>query len=116
MSSLRTNLPMNVRMNLPTMKNALCFGLVIALGACGGDSGAADSPAPTVGRAVPVRGGLTLEREGHEENILGPARVEMGATISTAAGARAALEHDGGAWVLFDASSQAAVTLSLIHI
>lgn len=96
--------------------NGSLVALVLALAACGGESAVPDSPAPTVGRAVPVRGGLTLEREGHEENILGPARVELGATLSTAAGARAALEHDGGAWVLFDASSSAAVTLDELNV
>ena len=40
-------------------------------------------PAPTVASAEPVRGAFSLEREGHEEVVLGPTRVEHEAAAVT---------------------------------
>jgi hypothetical protein len=57
-------------------------------------------PAPTVATLSPVRGDLSLTREDHEQEIAGPTRVEREARVATLAGARATLDHDGGASIL----------------
>lgn len=88
-----------------TSSLALCL-------ACGDD--APPPPAPTVATAEPVRGTMTLAREGFEESVDEPMRIESGATLTTASGARGAFRHDGGAWVLLDRDSSAELTLEAI--
>lgn len=85
-----------------------CATLGALLAACGSDH----DPAPTVATAEVIRGGLTLEREGHEERVLATARVEDGAEARTADDGRGAIRLDSGGWLLFDRGTRGRVALS----
>ncbi len=74
--------------------------LVLMMAACGGSN--EPPPAMTVATAEPIRGTYTLEREEFTWPVVGPMRVEEGASATTADDARGALQLDSGAWVLLD--------------
>ena len=74
--------------------------LVLLLGC-----GQPHDPSPTVALASPVRGALTIEREGRSTPLDRPARVERGATARTHDDGRGALSLDTGAWILLDRST-----------
>ena len=80
---------------------------VLAAG-CGDDH----DPAPTVAIAEVIRGGFTLEREGHEERVVARSRVENEAEAITAADGRGAVSLDSGAWILFDHDTRGRVKLA----
>ncbi len=90
---------------------ALASLLVLALG-CDDPP----PPAPTVAVAEPVRGGFTLSREGHDESVLGPTRVEQEATAITADDGRGTLRLDAGGWVLLAPSTRAVVVLDEVRL
>lgn len=98
----------------PTLNRSLALSCVLLACACG--DGDPLAPAPTVATAEPIRGALTLQREGHEEAVHEPTRVESAATVTTGDDARGALRHDGGAWVLMDRSTTATPTLDEITL
>lgn len=81
--------------------------LLLSLAACDDPP----PPAPTVATAEPVRGGFVLEREDHEEPVLGPTRVEREATAITAEDGRGTLRLDAGGWVLLAPSTRATLVL-----
>ncbi|MCB9656257.1 MAG: AgmX/PglI C-terminal domain-containing protein [Sandaracinaceae bacterium] len=91
----------------------LSLTLVAVLAACGGS---APPPAATVGLVEPVRGAVTLSREGHDTTARAPARVETGATLATPEGARATFTHDAGPWFLLDRGTRMSVTLGGVNV
>ncbi|MEZ4250780.1 MAG: AgmX/PglI C-terminal domain-containing protein [Polyangiales bacterium] len=73
-------------------------------------------PAPTVASAEPVRGAFSLEREGHEEVVLGPTRVEHEAAAVTGEDGHGTLRLDAGGWVLLAPSTRAVVVLEELRL
>ncbi len=88
---------------------AIC---ALALCACGSDH----VPAPTVASAEVIRGAFTLERDDHEERVVGTARVENQAEAATGEDGRGVVTLDSGAWILLDRSSRATVELAAIQL
>ena len=95
------------------MRTSLFFSLSLLLAACGGSDHA---PAPTVASAEVIRGGFTLEREGHSERVVDSARVENQASAATADDGRGVVTLDSGAWVLFDRASRAKIELAKVTL
>lgn len=73
-------------------------------------------PAPTVATASPVRGAFDLVREGYEQPVLGPRRVEHEASARTGVDGRGTLRLDGGGWVLLAPATRAALTLEALTL
>lgn len=74
------------------------------------------APAPTMGTASPVRGELHIEREGHSLLLVAPERIELAATVSTAANARGTISTDGGAFVLLDQGTELECELNRMRL
>lgn len=87
--------------------------LASALAGCGGEP---PPPAPTVASAEPIRGSFEIARGGAAKTVVGPLRVERGATARTGADGRGALRMDTGAWVLFDRGAEATVELGKLTL
>ncbi len=86
--------------------------------ACGGCDPDMKPPSPTLGIVRTVRPGVTIRRPGADEAGAAGAwqRVEIGGVVETDATGWAALEHDGGAWLLLDSRTKVEIAADAIRI
>jgi hypothetical protein len=94
------------------MSNAKLCLLALSIVACTHPH----DPAPTVALASVVRGTMTVTAAGDSETVHAPSRVETGATIATAEGARGTVALDSGAWVLLDQGASITTELAALSI
>jgi tetratricopeptide (TPR) repeat protein len=99
-----------------TLRSMPRLALTLALSAAASGCGEHHDPAPTVALAEVVRGTMTLERSGASETVRAPARVEDGATVTTADDGRGALTLDTGAWILLDRATSGTASLTQLAL
>ncbi len=90
--------------------------LCVLCAGCGACEEELPPPRPTVAVAEPIRRGVSLESQGQTTAIEGLERVEEGACVTTAAGGRASIRIDNGAWLLLDQATEVRPELAGLNL